>query len=172
MRLITQTVCSRPTWWATPAASASSPPPTPPASDAGEDGRSKKKRPPLTDDQIRAAHRRRMGRDFYAFIGLPSSTKDGHAPSSRALLHSAPPDERPLRVEVDEDGGHVVARPPAHALGDERVALRVEALDARVEDGAALLARQHVPEAVARKEDAGPLAAAALLQREHQLLNT
>ena len=56
----------------TPAASASSPPPTPPASDSGEDGRSKKKRPPLTDDQIRAAHRRRMGRDFYAFIGLPS----------------------------------------------------------------------------------------------------
>ena len=31
----------------------------------------KKKRPPLTDDQIRAAHRKRMGRDFYAFLGLP-----------------------------------------------------------------------------------------------------
>ena len=29
-----------------------------------------------------------------------------------------------------------------------------------------LAARQHVPEAVAREEDAGPLAAAALLQRE------
>ena len=67
------------------------------------------------------------------------------------------------RLLDDDQAGGGEAR---DALGDERVALRVEALDARVEDGAALLARQHVPEAVAREEDAGPLAAAALLQRE------
>ena len=31
----------------------------------------KKRRPPMTDDQLRAAHRKRMGLDFYAFIGVP-----------------------------------------------------------------------------------------------------
>lgn len=31
----------------------------------------KKRRPPLTDDQLRAAHRKRMGKDFYSFLGLP-----------------------------------------------------------------------------------------------------
>jgi hypothetical protein len=33
--------------------------------------REKRRREVLTDDQLRAAHRKRMGRDFYAFIGLP-----------------------------------------------------------------------------------------------------
>ena len=33
--------------------------------------REKRRREALTDDQLRAAHRKRMGRDFYAFIGLP-----------------------------------------------------------------------------------------------------
>ena len=31
----------------------------------------RKKRPPLSDDQLRAAHRKRIGLDFYAFLGLP-----------------------------------------------------------------------------------------------------
>ncbi len=31
----------------------------------------KRKRPPLTDDQLKAAHRKRIGRDFYSFLGLP-----------------------------------------------------------------------------------------------------
>jgi len=49
-----------------------SPRPAPPSSpEPGDEDRAKKKRPPLTDDQLRAAHRRRMGRDFYAFLGLP-----------------------------------------------------------------------------------------------------
>jgi tetratricopeptide (TPR) repeat protein len=34
-------------------------------------GGEKKRRPPLTDDQIRAVHRKRIGRDFYSFLGLP-----------------------------------------------------------------------------------------------------
>ena len=32
----------------------------------------KRRRPPMTDEQIQATHRRRMGRDFYAFLGLSS----------------------------------------------------------------------------------------------------
>ena len=31
----------------------------------------KKRRPPLTDDQLRGVHRKRMGKDFYSFLGLP-----------------------------------------------------------------------------------------------------
>ena len=44
-----------------------------PISDPGaesSDGQ-KKRRPPMTDDQLRAAHRKRIGLDFYAFIGVP-----------------------------------------------------------------------------------------------------
>jgi hypothetical protein len=37
----------------------------------GEAPGQRKKRPPLTDDQLRAAHRKRIGRDFYAFLGVP-----------------------------------------------------------------------------------------------------
>ena len=59
---------------ASPKAAPQKTPQAPPqaAAEAGDEDRPKKKRPPLTDDQIRAAHRRRMGRDFYAFIGLPA----------------------------------------------------------------------------------------------------
>jgi len=43
-----------------------------PKSDAAEGGDApKKRRPPMTDDQLRAAHRKRIGLDFYAFIGVP-----------------------------------------------------------------------------------------------------
>jgi Tfp pilus assembly protein PilF len=45
------------------------------ADDGGkpEEAGERKRRPPLTDDQLRSAHRKRMGRDFYAFLGLPST---------------------------------------------------------------------------------------------------
>jgi len=47
--------------------------PPPSASSASRgDETERKRRPPLTDDQLRAAHRKRMGRDFYGFLGLPS----------------------------------------------------------------------------------------------------
>jgi len=40
-----------------------------PSAESGEG--QKKRRPPLTDDQLKAAHRKRIGLDFYAFIGVP-----------------------------------------------------------------------------------------------------
>ena len=46
------------------------PTPTVEAPAKTEDGE-RKRRPPMTDDQLRAAHRKRLGRDFYAFLGLP-----------------------------------------------------------------------------------------------------
>lgn len=36
-----------------------------------DEGGERKRRPPLTDDQLRSAHRKRLGRDFYAFLSLP-----------------------------------------------------------------------------------------------------
>jgi curved DNA-binding protein CbpA len=45
--------------------------PTEEAASAESGDGQKKRRPPMTDDQLRAAHRKRIGLDFYAFIGVP-----------------------------------------------------------------------------------------------------
>ena len=112
----------------TPAASASPPSPAPPASDSGADGRAKKKRPPLTDDQIRAAHRRRMGRDFYAFIGLPSDAPK-HSVDRKckglARRWRLPGKQREAPRRCRQDGGGVARwRPVGLANADRRSSSR------------------------------------------------
>ncbi len=60
---------------AAPAPAAQSKADAPKDGNRGESApREKRRREVLTDDQLRAAHRKRMGRDFYAFIGLPSGS--------------------------------------------------------------------------------------------------
>ena len=72
----------------------------------------RKRRPPLTDDQLRAAHRKRMGRDFYSFLGLPP-TAPKHAIDRKckglARRWRIPGKQRALEPEVQEKVDHLLA---------------------------------------------------------------
>ena len=65
----------------------------------------KRRRPPLTDDQLRGAHRKRMGKDFYSFLGLPpASPKHAIDRKCKGLARRwrIPGKQRELPADVEE----------------------------------------------------------------------
>lgn len=99
---------------ATPAKPAAKATPDTPADDGtkSDDQGERKRRPPLTDDQLRAAHRKRMGRDFYSFLGLPP-TAPKHAIDRKckglARRWRIPGKQRALEPDVQEKVDHLLA---------------------------------------------------------------
>jgi tetratricopeptide (TPR) repeat protein len=75
-------------------------------------GGAKKRRPPLTDDQIRSTHRKRIGRDFYSFLGLPpSSPKPAIDRKCKGLARRwrLPGKQRALSPEINQKVGELLA---------------------------------------------------------------